>query len=313
MAEQAKTYPQMRREFYEKYQKKIVPRVKMFDNNRKIQLFWAVVSSSLLSILGCLCIFSIFYYHLSGDSLEGALKSVAFFFSAAWLAWFTIKKSFEKNIKSKIMPTVCSCFDDLTWNEGEYYGDNIFIDSCAVPEFTSSTYDDIFNGSYKNVSMDIVEAEYTRGSGKNKTTVFNGVIIKLAMNKTFKGHTVITPDRLFRLAPAWNLIHTTLEDPVFEKKFDVYTDDEVEARYLITPSFMERINNIKMAFKADSIRSVFYQGYLILALSTNKDLFSICSLIKPIDDGQQYFQMYEEIISIIKLIDHFKLDQKTGL
>ena len=40
---------------------------------------------------------------------------------------------------------------------------------------------------------------------------------------------------------------------------------------------------------------------------------SICSLFKKIDDPKQFFTMFEEILSIIKLIDHFKLNQKIGL
>ena len=76
---------------------------------------------------------------------------------------------------------------------------------------------------------------------------------------------------------------------------------------------MERMNNVKMAFEATGITCAFYRNKLILTIPTCRDLFSLCSLVKPIDDTRQYFQMYEEIISIIKLIDHFKLDQKIGL
>ena len=70
---------------------------------------------------------------------------------------------------------------------------------------------------------------------------------------------------------------------------------------------------MKTAFKASKIRCAFYGQYLLVGLSTNKDLFSLCSLVTPMDDAQQYFQMYEEIVSIVKLIDHFRLDQKIGL
>ena len=100
---------------------------------------------------------------------------------------------------------------------------------------------------------------------------------------------------------------------MFKKKFDVFTDDEVEARYLITPSFMERLNNMKTAFSADRVSCAFYDKYLLVGLHTSKDLFSIGSLKEPVNDGKQFFTMFEEILSIIKLIDHFKLNQKIGL
>ena len=76
---------------------------------------------------------------------------------------------------------------------------------------------------------------------------------------------------------------------------------------------MERLNAMKVAFKANKISCAFYEKYLLVGLSTKKDLFSICSLFKKIDDPKQFFTMFEEILSIIKLIDHFKLNQKIGL
>ena len=133
------------------------------------------------------------------------------------------------------------------------------------------------------------------------------------MNKNFTGHTVIKPNSLMHITPSKALRHTELEDIQFEKKFDVFTVDEVEARYLITPSFMERLNEMKVAFTTDKVSCAFYEKYLFVALSTSKDLFSICSLFKKIDDPKQFFTMFEEILSIIKLIDHFKLNQKIGL
>lgn len=313
--DKAKTYVQMRNEFYKNYNKKIVPAVLQYENQRKLRLALAIISSTLLSIPGLFLLWTGFFLpNLDSDGRESSLKCGALLLGAAWFVWYSIKKSFENKIKSKIMPTVCSCFGAMRWYEG-HYADNeyMFSNSCVIPDFTSSSYDDIFEGIYKDVGIEIIEAEYDRGSGKNRRTVFNGVIVKLDMNKNFKGHTVIRPDGIFHNSPDMNLRHTTLEDVVFEKKFDVYTDDEVEARYLITTAFMNRLNNMKTAFKAQKISCAFYDKYLLIALSIPKDLFSLCSLTRPIDDAQQYFQMYEEIVSIIKLIDHFKLDQKIGL
>ena len=61
------------------------------------------------------------------------------------------------------------------------------------------------------------------------------------------------------------------------------------------------------AFKADKIRCAFYGQYLLVGLSTNKDLFSLCSLVKPMDDAQQYFQMYEEKYHFVTCENYMKL------
>ena len=309
-----KTYPEMRKEFQEKFFKELSPALEKFDAERKRKLLYAILGASFFCVLGILLLIAPFITKLSNDEAEGALNGAVIMFGVAGATWYSIKKSFENKIKDKIMPSVCKCFGNINWKKCFLYESrNVFQVSNLIPYFSSSNFDDYFSGNYKDVGFEIIESEFSAGSGKNRRTVFNGVIVKLDMNKRFHGNTVIRPDSMFHTSPSSNLVHTTLEDVIFEKKFDVYTDDEVEARYLITPSFMERLNNMKVAFNADAVSCAFYEKYLFVALHTRKDLFSLCSLIKPVNDGKQFFQMFEEILSIIKLIDYFKLDQKIGL
>ena len=308
MKEKGTSYSQLRRDFFQKYKLMIVPLVQKYESSRKLRLVFAIVLSGIFFILGSLLVILCI---LEKDFSKGITQAIFIFYSLSWPSWHLIKKFFESSIKNKIMPFVCSCFGNMRWTDLPYLGDDkLFYRAGIVPQFTSHDYDDIFTGSYKNVNFEILEAEYEIGSGKSRQTVFKGVIIKLDMNKQFKSHTVIKPDNLINISPLPNLHHTQLEDTQFNKKFDVYTNDEIEARVLITPAFMERLKNMKVAFGSSGISCAFYEQYLIIALKTNKDLFSICSLIKPIDDRQKYKQMYEEILSIIKLIDYFKLDKK---
>ena len=87
-----------------------------------------------------------------------------------------------------------------------------------------------------------------------------------------------------------------------------HTEDVEEARRLITVQFMNKIKNLKLAFQVKDVRFAFYENNLFIALSTDKDLFSIGSFFSKAEDKTQFFQMFEEIISIIKLIDYFKLN-----
>lgn len=305
-----KAYVQMRNEFYKKYKEEIVPAVAVFESERKIKLVLAMICSGTLALLGFIYIYMIATSYVSGrNSGDG----IGLLFGAAFGVYYMFKKNFENKIKKRIMPTVSNCFENLTWSNGEYKDESIFTRSYLVNNYTSVNFDDIFYGKHLDVDFEIIEAEFIRGSGKNQTLLFDGAIVKLKMNKKFTGHTVIKPDTMMHASPSANLRQTTLEDVKFEKKFDVFTDDEVEARYLITPSFMERLNNMRLAFSADRISCAFYSDYLLVGLHTSKDLFSICSLFKPVDDASQYFTMYEEIVSIVRLIDYFKLDQKIGL
>ncbi len=305
---QEKIYSQMQEEFSKRFYGKIVPYIQNFEQERISHLESAVGISAILIFIPVLIIFSDFK-NSSDSSIEIAVLS----FSLAIFIYIIIKKDFERKIKSLIMHAVCKCFGDLKWSCNSYNLSPMFSASELIDDYDRVEFDDIFSGKFKDVNYEIIESKFTLGSNRDKSTVFDGVIIKLDMNKPFLGRTVIRPNSLLHSSPHPILKHTELEDIQFEKKFDVFTDDEVEARYLITPSFMERLNEMQVAFTADKVSCAFYKKYLFIALHTSKDLFSICSLFKKIDDPKQFFTMFEEILSIIKLIDHFKLNQKIGL
>lgn len=303
--QEQKTYNQMRRDFQENFFRILSPQLLVYESERKKKLLEIKIYIILAIVVE---IFVVLY------------KPFFAFHAAIVLAIIVIyvycekKKNFENKVKEQIMPLVCTYFDDLVWKSGDYSFDDLVSPSCIFPTFNCGAYGDNFSGKYKNVSYEINEAIYiNKIDSKHKNVVFKGAMVKLYMNKNFKGNTVIRPDSLLHIPPKLSLKHTTLEDVNFEKKYDVYTDDEVEARYLITPAFMERLNNMKLAFNAEKVYCAFYKKYLLIGLSVKKDLFSVCSLVKPVNDPKQFFVMFEEILSIVKLIDHFKLDQKTNL
>lgn len=104
-----------------------------------------------------------------------------------------------------------------------------------------------------------------------------------------------------------------LEDPKFAKRFNVYSSDQVEARYLVTPSFMERFQNLNTAFGAKKAKCSFYDDKIMFAISTNKNLFEVGSIWRSLEDPKTLNQLFDELYSIYRMIDYFKLDQKIGL
>ena len=83
-----------------------------------------------------------------------------------------------------------------------------------------------------------------------------------------------------------------LEDPCFDKKFNVYSSDQIEARCLITPSFMERFQNLKTAFKSNKIKCSFYDTKMMIAISTKENLFEIGSLFKNLENPNYINKFY---------------------
>lgn len=298
-----------KRNFYNKYHTVLVPALSKYEDERKKKLKKSVVYSVLYILLGLLII----YFEWKG-SRNADFRTSVFYLLTGIFYYSIIKKKFEKNLKLRIMNVVSSCFGNMSWQPS--YPDTKsqdFVLAGVFPGYTTSHIDDVFTGSYKNVNIDVVEGRYMTGIGKNGTTVFGGVTIKLDMNKKFKGHTLLWVNNFFHVSPVAGLRHTELEDVGFEKRYDVYTDDEVEARYILTPVFMERLRDIKVAFNCQDVRCAFHNDKLIIAMSTTQDLFSIGSLIKPNSDPEQFQELCEQFLSILRLIEHLKLDKKAML
>lgn len=104
-----------------------------------------------------------------------------------------------------------------------------------------------------------------------------------------------------------------LEDPVFNKKYTAYSNDEIEGRYLLTTGFMERYNNVRTAFGVNNIKCSFYDEDFMIAIKTKSDLFELGSLFTSLNNPKYIKKFMNEFTSILSLIDYFKLDKKIGM
>ena len=104
-----------------------------------------------------------------------------------------------------------------------------------------------------------------------------------------------------------------LEDTDFLKRFDVFTQNQVEARYIIIPAFMERLKSLETSFGTMGIKCSFFQDQIMIAIPIKKDLFEVGSLFKSLGRTENIKEFYDEITSIQNMIDHFKLEERVDL
>lgn len=100
-----------------------------------------------------------------------------------------------------------------------------------------------------------------------------------------------------------------LEGVDWDKKYEAYSTNQIDGRYLLTPAFMQRFLNLTTAFGTNKAKCTFFGNNITIAISTNKNLFEFGNLFTPID-GHDF---YEELSSILELTEHFKLYEHTEL
>ena len=225
---------------------------------------------------------------------------------------------YKKQAKNIVMPEFIKYFGDFKYTYMGTIDPDCIQRSLLFDDFNFRKGDDYFSGVYLNTKMIISEEnmQYIKHEGKQTHTkeIFKGIIIHLEMNKNFSGQTIVLKDKgVFNfLNKAPGLQKVTLEDYIFEKEFEVYSNDQLEARYLLTTAFMERILKIKNAYKTNKIQLSFFNNSLLIAVNTKKNMFESTSLFKKTTDRKMINQTFDQFISIMSIIELLKLHQKTG-
>jgi membrane protein implicated in regulation of membrane protease activity len=132
-----------------------------------------------------------------------------------------------------------------------YMGDDFVIGQIGKTDFQFSE----LHTEYKQVTYG------SKGQRHEQwITIFRGVFLHADFNKNFAGTTFVLPDTAERLLGALGqslqklsnrgeLIK--LENIEFEKLFVVYSSDQVESRYILTPAIMEAMVDLHRRFDGD--------------------------------------------------------------
>jgi hypothetical protein len=196
---------------------------------------------------------------------------------------------------------------------------NVFREHGLIPSSQRDSFEDHFIGERHGSVFELYEAklEQRRRSDKRTyyATVFRGLLIRIEFPRTIEGVTVIARDKgLFNGLESWGrkafgshkLERVGLVDPNFEEIFEVYSTDQVMSRYLLTPTFMERLCALEETVKGKNVRAAFDErrggGELLIAVETG-NLFEPGSLFKPLDDEERVRTLLQEIDLVTGMLD----------
>lgn len=144
---------------------------------------------------------------------------------------------------------------------------------------------------------------------------FRGVIVEFAMNKNFEGHTIILDNsndgRKVKIDKN-KFSEVKLEDVEFAKNYTVYSTNQIEARYLITTAFIDRLKNLKTKFNSKYIRVAFKDEKIVIAVHTDRDMFNMSEMFEK-SERETFMKLFDEISSVLDFIDQLKLNSKLGL
>ncbi len=263
---------------------------------------------------------------LGGLRIALGVIPAAFLVFLLW-RYFTGKNEVRKLFKARVLTKIVSAIDpELSYEQDRCISEEEFTNTGLYQErIDRYSGEDCVSGSYHGVKLIFSEihAEYKTESvdGKGNRTItwhdiFKGVFLMADFQKDFKTRTFVFPDvaeNLFgqmlgnflqKLNIAREGRMVRLENPEFEKYFAVYAHDDVEARYLLSPSLMERMVELRKRFDS-RIAFSFTDSCMNIAIPSTRNFFEM-------PDGELDYDSLKKCLSefllFLRIVDELNLN-----
>ena len=259
-------------------------------------------------------------------ALYSAMPDVQVFVFAAFayiggggLIYKFLIKDYTSEFKEKIISPLIKAMDEnLNYSAYSHINTSHFTRSKIFnTQVDRVSGNDYVHGKVNDVAIQFSDfhAEKKHKDSKGRTswsTIFQGLFIVSDFNKNFHGSTIVLPDTAQStfgdFIGGWlqsnNISREALikmDDPEFEKAFVVYGSDQIEARYILSHSLMQKLLLFKKRSKEDIFVS-FTNNNVNLAIAYNRDLFepSVFSSLLKYKIAMEYVQPLHLAIGIVE-------------
>ncbi len=276
------------RDFYER---ELVPAIKPFERQRKRALVRTGIAAAVMLVFAAAAL----AFGVAGFGPIGVIIVLAVSGAVVVLVAYLSLRGYKRGFKREVIGRVVRFLDPgLSYSPAGRVPESVFRAS-RLFEHRIDRYrgEDSVEGRLggTEVRFSEVHAQYKssssgKGSKSQWNTLFKGLFFTADFNKEFSGTTVVAPDVAERVLGGWlgrllqsmNFTRTgelvKLEDPAFERRFAVYADDQVEARYILTPSLMERLVEFRERPETgDRVFISFAHSRVHVAVPLERDLF----------------------------------------
>ena len=156
---------------------------------------------------------------------------------------------------------------------------------------------------------------FTSKSADNVYYTFRGMYCWTSFKTPVKGNTVIIPNNFTSKADriaSFNFKSEEkilLEDARFTDYFTTYSSDQVEARFILTSSMMEKIVELRTQFNRDIMIS-FLNNQMFVAVENPNGIFSFPS--GKLDSIKIIEELFKEISTVEGIVEGFDLKRRKN-
>ena len=274
--------------------------------NERVNLVAAIKKANLIGLGVGVCLGAAVAYFL--DAIFGVTLGGISYAATTSLLTASKRREFRANFKRQIIENIVKKYG-LSYDKDRGLGlDDFFtIYDCRVDEWSS---EDLVEGDIDGVSVkfsDFYAAKRVKKKNSTETVVlFRGVLFKTDFNKTLSSITQISHVNSRNLAIYGK--KANMDDVRFEEMFDVYTTDQIGARYALSPALMEKFTQLCLILGVP-VNAVLKDSQIFIAVETWRDDFEP-QLGKSLMDEATIAAYESEIESFTQIVKELNLNRK---
>ena len=305
------------------YYKELYPKLQELESQRKRVRFRVLLISAFILLFGVILLAS-----LAKENLVGFEFLIFLGIASVGLIGFIYKylsADYIQSFKDQIIkPLIYEIDPSLHYLKNNHVSSYQFQASQLFSTPDRLRGNDHIKGVIDGVKIEFsdLHAQKKHKDSKGRTswsTIFEGLFIISEFPKHFHGKTFILPDSAQKtfgsLLGNWlqskNFMRGELvkmDDVAFEREFVVYSEDQIEARYLLSSSLMQKILELKHK-SAHPLSIAFVGNHIYIAIEYGKDLFepTFLSSLLEYKIAMEYIKTLSMTIGIV---NELKLNQK---
>jgi len=174
----------------------------------------------------------------------------------------------------------------VSWSEGKH-----------------ASFEDQLSGEAHGTQFTSVETHLQDKTDDSIRTAFRGQVMTLTFPRKFLGKTVVHRNKgMLERKKFDDMKRVGLVDPVFEKYFDAFSTDQVEARYLLDPAFIQKIVDLEKSVDGTTIRFGFIDERLFIVIGT-PNRFEAGSMLQPLTSPERTQKILDEVGAVYDVVD----------
>ncbi len=304
------------------YYKTLYPILQELEKDRQA-LKKRIITIGIIYTLICALILFSLLPHLDFDFI---IFGVFAYVALGGLIYKFLISDYRSEFKTKIIkPLILELDNSFRYIPKMYIDEELFKRSQLFSKPDRYYGNDLVKGNIDGVNLTFsdlhAQKEHRDSKGKRSySTIFQGLFLVSDFNKQFHGHTVVLPDTaqstfgdlIGSFLQSKNFMRSgeliKMDSPEFEKEFVVYGSDQVEARYILTHTLMEKILHYKK-HSGHPVYVSFKGKNIFMAIEYNKDLFEP-SVFRSLLEYKIAMEYVKTLHLSIGIVEELKLNQK---